>query len=101
MRVTVGFLLILLAAGCGSASRGRPLRAETAQADVEAVPMPSFAPGTRVGWKGVLNDWFADGKLDGRHSCRAVREALRHLPMDEMEYSTVVPDLEAYARRVC
>ena len=100
MRILLAGLIVLLTAGCG-ASRERPPTVEPSQPQVETVPMPSFAPGARTGWKGVLNDWFADGKLDGRHSCGAVREALRHPPMDGMEYSAVIPALEAYARRVC
>ena len=101
VRVMLAGLIVLLAAGCGNVSRRHAPNVDVARSRAETVPMPAFAPGTHAGWKGVLNDWFVDGKLDGRHSCRAVRAALRHLPMDGMEYSTVIPALEAYARRVC
>ena len=64
------------------------------------MPSPSYAPRPRTGWKGVLNDWFVDGRLNGRHTRRAVREAIRHLPAD-LAFSTEFGDLTAYARRVC
>jgi hypothetical protein len=51
-------------------------------------------------WKSVLNDWY-DGRIDDWHRCAAVREAVRHLPMDDMIYSTVRDDLAAYAKGVC
>jgi hypothetical protein len=52
------------------------------------------------GWKLVLNDWY-DGRIDGWHGCAAVREAIRHVPVDPPVYSTVRGDLEAYATAVC
>lgn len=57
-------------------------------------------PVSAAAWKAVLSDWY-DGRMDHWHSCRAVREALRHLPADPVAYSTVFVDLEAYARGVC
>jgi hypothetical protein len=51
-------------------------------------------------WKAVLHDWY-DGHMDHWHSCRAVLEAIRHLPVDGPIYSTIGLDLKAYARGVC
>lgn len=54
---------------------------------------------TPAEWRAVFEDWY-DGKLSNRHSCAAVITALSHAPIDGT-YSTVVPDLERYAARVC
>jgi len=51
-------------------------------------------------WKAVLHDWY-DGHMDHWHSCQAVLEAIRHLPVDGPIYSTIGLDLKAYARGVC
>jgi hypothetical protein len=51
-------------------------------------------------WKEVVNDWY-DGKIDQWHRCAAVREAIRHLPVDSPIYSTARGDLEAYTQAVC
>jgi hypothetical protein len=60
-------------------------------------PPPSSVPG----WRAVLRDWYDDGKFEQRHPCSAVREAMKHLPADGPMYSSVLPDIKRYARRVC
>src|SRR5712691_3394836 len=50
-------------------------------------------------WKRVIDDWH-DGRIDQRHSCAAVRQAIDHLPISST-FSHARPDLEAYARTVC
>lgn len=49
-------------------------------------------------WMKVIDDWY-DGRIDHHHSCRAVREAIDHLPVST--YSSAQSDLAAYARKVC
>lgn len=61
---------------------------------------PVRAPGGSA-WKAVLRDWYDDGKFEQRHSCAAVRDAMRHLPSDGPIFSTAYRDLRRYARRVC
>src|SRR5205823_2828370 len=72
------------------------LRLEMVRAAEPARP----SSGSAAGWKAVLDDWY-DGSIDRWHSCAAVREAIRHLPVDGPIYSTVFPDLRHYARAVC
>jgi hypothetical protein len=52
-------------------------------------------------WREVLADWYDDGKFEERHSCAAVREAMRHLPVDGPTYSSAFEDIQRYARRIC
>jgi hypothetical protein len=52
-------------------------------------------------WKRVIRDWITHGHIAGQRSCAAVREALKHLPTSPPLYSTVYPDLRAYAKTVC
>lgn len=61
---------------------------------------PPGGPVSGREWKLVLNDWY-DGRIDEWHRCAAVREAIRHLPIDDPIYSTVRGDLAAYAKAVC
>jgi hypothetical protein len=81
IRRTLIALLVLTLTGCGGSS-----------------PPPKPVSGRE--WKAVLNDWY-DGRMDGRHRCAAVREAIRHLPSSPPMYSSVYDDLEAYAKKVC
>jgi hypothetical protein len=84
MRLAALFVALALLAGCGGQARTFKHRA-----------IPNTA------WRSVINDWY-DGKIDHRHSCAAVREAIRHLPGEGGDsYSTVKEDLDAYAKRVC
>ena len=45
-------------------------------------------------------DWYDNGRFDGRHSCAAVREAIKHLPVDAL-YSNFPRTFRTYERKVC
>src|SRR5947208_1949649 len=81
--------LALLAAGCSSHHPA-----------VDAgIPR---AAGSAAGWRDVIDDWWYDGRINGRHSCAAVRVAIRHLPQDAgIGSAGVRADLQAYERRIC
>jgi hypothetical protein len=49
-------------------------------------------------WRDLFVDWFVDGHINGRWSCKTAREAVAHLPMDGPNAGTAI---RAYARRVC
>lgn len=38
-------------------------------------------------WKKVLDDWFADGRIDGTYPPSCLNAALQHLPQDAQQYS--------------
>lgn len=38
-------------------------------------------------WKKVLDDWFADGRIDGTYPPSCLNAALQHLPPDAQQYS--------------
>jgi hypothetical protein len=78
-----GLTLALVLAGCGESP---------------AVKHPQ--PVTPSEWKSVIRDSY-DGRIDYPHRCAAVREAIRHLPVDPPIASTVLYDLRAYERTVC
>jgi hypothetical protein len=50
--------------------------------------------------KAILDDWYADGRIDGVYSCAVVRDVLRRLPTDSV-YSLAPQDFARYATRVC
>jgi hypothetical protein len=77
---------ILLVAGCGA-------KHSSATLEDDVVVAQAKAP-----WQKVIDDWY-DGRIDRRHSCRAVREAIDHLPVST--YSSAQNELAAYARKVC
>jgi hypothetical protein len=62
---------------------------------------PSLDGGRATEWKAVFVDWYGNGKFDRWHSCTAVKEAIKHLPVDGAVYSTISGDLAAYAKTVC
>jgi hypothetical protein len=77
---------LLLLAGCGTKHPHPTLENDLVVAQA------------RAPWQKVIDDWY-DGRIDRRHSCRAVREAINHLPV--LTYSGARGDLAAYARKVC
>jgi hypothetical protein len=77
---------ILLVAGRGAKHSRATLKDDVVVAQAKAP------------WQKVIDDWY-DGRIDRRHSCLAVREAIAHLPVST--YSTARGDLAAYARKVC
>jgi hypothetical protein len=60
-----------------------------------------FGPGKGPGWRAVLEDYYAHGRLVWPHSCAEIREAIRHVPPIGPIYSPITPELRAYARGVC
>lgn len=56
---------------------------------------PSAAHAGTPCWKRVLSDWTLDGKIDGHYSARCLRTALRHVPEDLGDYSSVKDDINA------
>jgi hypothetical protein len=79
---TASASLALLVAGCGGSG-----------ADVQRPVSPRE-------WKSVIRDWY-DGRFDHPHRCAAVREAIKHLPIDPPAFSTVREDFNAYEKAVC
>jgi len=77
----------LLASGCGHHSAPRHL----------AKPTETVTP---AAWKAVIRDWYDNGRFDEPHSCSAVREAIKHLPVDGL-YSNFPRAFRAYERTVC
>jgi hypothetical protein len=78
---------ILLVAGCGAKHSRARLKDDVVVARAKAP------------WQKVIDDWY-DGRIDHRHSCRAVQEAINQLPFDAYT-GTARGDLNAYARKVC
>jgi hypothetical protein len=77
----------------------RRVLVRTAQRDYPSLSKPAHAI-TPEEWKAVLNDWY-DGRMDLWHSCAAVRDAMKHLPVDSPVYSSARDDLLSYERAVC
>lgn len=89
MRANLPSVLIALVAcavGCGS-SRA-----------VSHAPRPKRV--TRAERMAILNDWYADGRIDGVYSCAVVQDVLRRLPTDSL-YSQAPQDFVRYEQRVC
>jgi len=47
----------------------------------------STSSDARPCWKKVLDDWFADGRIDGTYPPSCLNSALQHLPPDAQQYS--------------
>jgi hypothetical protein len=77
---------LLLLAGCGSKHHPTAKR-------YHVVAHPDTP------WQKVITDWY-DGRINQRHSCAAVQEAIEHLPFDAYT-GTARADMNAYARKVC
>lgn len=54
---------------------------------------PPSAPAAEVCWKVLVNDYWADGRLDRTYSVSCFREAIGKLPPDVREYSDAQDDL--------
>jgi hypothetical protein len=52
-----------------------------------AVSTRSASQDGRPCWKKVLDDWFADGRIDGTYPPSCLNAALQHLPPDAQQYS--------------
>jgi hypothetical protein len=78
--VKIRIALIALAAGLGAVGA----LAAPPQADAKATPC----------WERLLDDWVVDGRIDKTYPASCYREAMKHLPRDLEEYSSVREDLE-------
>ena len=79
--------------------RNRPLARLVPALAVVAVAVFAFAAAAsaasthaaakdgRPCWKKVLDDWFADGRIDGTYPPSCLNAALKHLPPDAQQYS--------------
>lgn len=45
-------------------------------------------------WKQLIDDWSADGRIDGTYSRKCIEEARRHLPEDIRAYSDIEEKLD-------
>ena len=43
----------------------------------------------------VLSDWTKDGKIDGHYSAHCLRQAIKSVPEDLRDYSSIVDDINA------
>jgi hypothetical protein len=44
-------------------------------------------------WRQVINDWYKDGKVDGKYPIHCYSEAIANLPADSKEYSSAPQDI--------
>ena len=73
-----------------------PLLLTLAVACVVAVGAPSQA--TAAGkpcWERVIDDWLADGTIDGAYSPACYQSALKHVPEDLRDYSNITDAINA------
>ena len=56
---------------------------------------PSVAHAATPCWKQVINDWTADGKIDGHYSPHCLRQAIKNTPEDLRDYSSIDDDINA------
>ncbi len=56
---------------------------------------PSVAHAATPCWKQVISDWTADGKIDGHYSPHCLRQAIKNVPEDLRDYSSIVDDINA------
>src|SRR5919202_5527150 len=63
---------------------------------VAAATIPANAAAGRTPcWKKVLNDWYDNSRLDRKYPAHCYREALKRLPEDVRDYTTLGDQLEA------
>ena len=80
MKLKTRIALIALAAGLGAVGA----LAAAPPADAKAAPC----------WKRLLDDWVVDARVDKTYPASCYRDAVKHLPRDLEEYSSVREDLE-------
>ena len=56
---------------------------------------PSVAHAGKPCYSRVLDDWTADGQIDGNYSKHCLRQAIKHTPEDLRDYSSIVDDINA------
>lgn len=86
--VTCGAAGTLLLAGCGHAhTRG-----------AERGPVTIVGTAGNSDWKAVIQDFYANGRVDQGWSCGTLRAAVAHLPTDAPEVGWRI---RVAARRAC
>jgi len=56
---------------------------------------PSIAHAAKPCYDRVLDDWTADGQIDGTYSKHCLRQAIKHTPEDLRDYSSIIDDINA------
>ena len=56
---------------------------------------PSVAHAATPCWKRVINDWTADGQINGHYSPHCLRQAIKNTPEDLRDYSSIDDDINA------
>ena len=56
---------------------------------------PSVAHAGKPCYDRVLDDWTADGQIDGNYSKHCLRQAIKHTPEDLRDYSSIIDDINA------
>jgi hypothetical protein len=56
---------------------------------------PSVAHAATPCWKQVINDWTADGQINGHYSAHCLRQAIKNTPEDLRDYSSIDDDINA------
>jgi hypothetical protein len=56
---------------------------------------PSIAQAAKPCYDRVLDDWTADGQIDGTFSKHCLRQAIKHTPEDLRDYSSIIDDINA------
>lgn len=56
---------------------------------------PSVAHAATPCWKQVINDWTADGQINGHYSPHCLRQAIKNTPEDLRDYSSIDDDINA------
>jgi hypothetical protein len=56
---------------------------------------PSVAQAGTPCWKKVQADWTKDGKIDGHYSPACLRQAIKNVQEDQLDYSPIVDDINA------
>jgi hypothetical protein len=64
-----------------------------------ACALVAFAPGRASAatpcWQTVINDWYDNGRIDGTYPVSCYRQALKHLPEDVQDYTSLPDDIRA------
>lgn len=56
---------------------------------------PTPAQAAAPCWKRVIDDWVADGRIDGVYSAGCLQQARKHLPEDLRAYSNIEESIDA------
>jgi hypothetical protein len=59
------------------------------------VVVPGRAAAAKPCWQQVIDDWHDNGRIDRNYPIRCYRDALKHVPEDERDYTSIVDDINA------